>query len=163
MDLSQIGRTGENRSSQSWLNMEPFKNLYNKKSVTKLSDQIKRSHPSFDTKLFMQKVLNGLNKMEMKERVVHISENIHNALPGPYKKNIQILMKTLKSPQNTNGLSGFILWPYSHYIETYGADDFDTSINALYELTQRFTSEFGVRIFLENEPEKVYENPINLE
>ncbi|MCJ8277927.1 MAG: DNA alkylation repair protein [Bdellovibrionales bacterium] len=137
--------------------MEPFKNLYNKNSLGQLAKEIKKSYPKFDDKAFLKSSLKNFPKLEMKERVVQISSELHNFLPGPYKKNISLLIKTLKSQKNPEGLEGFILWPYSHYIETYGLEDFKTSMTALYEVTQRFTSEFGIRAFIEKDPKAVYE------
>ena len=136
--------------------MEPFKNIYSQKSNREVSSEIKKHYKKFDEEAYLKTVNKGLNRLEMKERVVQISEGLHQFLPGPYERNIRILSKTLKNKKG-DGLSGFLLWPYSHYIETYGMEDFEISMEALYEITKRFTAEFGIRPFLEVYPEEVYQ------
>lgn len=46
--------------------------------------------------------------------------------------------------------------PHSHFMAKYGLEEehFEISINALYEVTKRFTAEFSIRPFLEKYPEK---------
>ena len=138
--------------------MEPFKNFYNPKTIAEMGGEIEKYAPtSFCSKTFAKEASRGLKKLEMKERVVQIAETLHRHLPGPYQKNISILLKTLANEKTEKGLSGFILWPYSYYIETYGKKEVSMSLKALYELTKRFTSEWGVRPFLENHSEEVYQ------
>lgn len=136
--------------------MEPFKNIYNSKSIGRLAQEIKIHCPEFRNQEFKKRALVKLTQLEMKERVIQIAEALHHSLPGPETKNIRYLVKSMKSKSQPNGIDGFMLWPYSYYIETYGIDHFDVSMKALYELTQRFTAEFGIRPFLENEPDQVY-------
>lgn len=134
--------------------MEPFKNLYNKKSISILSDEISK-HSSIKRKEFEKDCLKNINNLEMKERVIQIADSIHIHLKGTYKSKVKILLRSLKNKKN-EGLEGFILWPYTQYIETHGLEDFETSLKALYEITQRFTAEFGIRAFLEKDPDHVY-------
>jgi len=138
--------------------VEPFKNIYNKKSITKMSVEIQKHCGEFDDKSFLAFCLKDINSLEMKARVIKISNGLCKFMPHDYKKNIKILLKTLKneSCKSNDGLEGFILWPYTQYIETYGLDDFKTSMNALYEITKRYTSEFGIRSFFEAYPKESY-------
>ena len=73
--------------------MEPFKNLYNKKSISKLASVIKEVHPQFDDSLFVKDVMKGLQKLEMKDRVKKISALFSKHLSSSYKKNISIPIK----------------------------------------------------------------------
>lgn len=137
--------------------MEAFKNRYNQKSVDLLSVQILKYEKDFDRDSFLKKIKPELEKLEMKQRVILIAESLHCFLPSKnYKKNIKVLLKTLSSTKNVEGLDGFILWPYSYYIEKYGIDDFHTSMNALQEITKRFTSEWGIRPFFSKYPDQTY-------
>ena len=136
--------------------MEPLKNIYNKNSVALMASALKKEHSAFDKSSFIKKALKNLDGLEMKERVIQISQSLKEELPKNYKESVLILTKTLKSDKNTEGLEGFILWPYTQFVETYGLNHFSVSMKALYEITKRFTSEFGVRPFFENHPEQTY-------
>jgi 3-methyladenine DNA glycosylase AlkC len=57
---------------------------------------------------------------------------------------VSFLLKSLKK----GDLKGFDLWPYADFIQTYGLKHAQKSLNALYEITQLFTSEFAIRPFL---------------
>ena len=39
--------------------------------------------------------------------------------------------------------------PIAKYVEKYGLNDFDSSFNAMYEITKRNTAEYTIRPFLE--------------
>ena len=135
--------------------MEPFKNIYNLESITRMGKLIKAAHPDFNLPRFLKLANKDLAQLEMKERVTLISETLSLCLPPHYKKNIKILLKTLSQQRKDDsyledGIQGFMAWPYTTYIETYGLEDFKTSMNALKEITKRFTAEFGIRVFLEH-------------
>ena len=150
--------------------MEPFKNKYNAKSVAKISKNIKDVYSSFNSKKF-EASLNDriLKSLEMKERVALIAQQIKAFLPKDYKTSINILVKTLApegaySPESLGAakkphkqLSGFLVWPLTHFVETQGLGEFDTSMKALYEMTKRFTSEFALRSFLNKDDARVFD------
>lgn len=130
--------------------MEPFKNLYNKKSITELAKEIKKHYPKFAKEQFVTLSCKKLSALEMKDRVVQICQALREHLPDNYKKSAKILVQTSKN------LDGFILWPLTQYVESYGLEDFETSLETLYHLTQKFTGEFAIRPFLENHPKQTY-------
>lgn len=136
--------------------MEPLKNIYNKKSISLMAKSIKREHPTFNHAAFIKKAMNRIEYLEMKARVVQISQILNEELPKNFKEAVSILLLTLKSEKNPEGLEGFILWPYTQFIEAYGLNHYSVSMKVLYEITKRFTSEFGVRPFFENHPERTY-------
>lgn len=136
--------------------MEPFKNIYNKNSVAKLASAIRLSSVEFDERSFLEQVTSQIDSLEMKDRVRLISQALHENLSSSPKKNIQILVQALQSEKNPNGLEGFLVWPLTQYVESYGLDDFNSSLLALKEMTKRFTSEFAIRPFLKRDCEKVF-------
>ena len=44
--------------------------------------------------------------------------------------------------------NGYFLMPIACFVERYGLDHFELSMNALYEITKRHTSEYAIRPFL---------------
>jgi 3-methyladenine DNA glycosylase AlkC len=135
--------------------MEPFKNIYNKKSISEIANEIAIIDASFDSKNFIKDSTKNILNLEMKERVVQIAESLNTHLKYPYKKQLRILLKTLKN-NNDQGVENFILWPYTYFIEKFGIEDFEPSMAGLYEITKRFTSEFGVRPFFSRYPNETY-------
>jgi len=135
--------------------MEPFKNIYNKKSISFLAQEISKQDPNFDKLKFIEDSLKDLSQLEMKARIVQIAESLNTHLNYTYKKQLRILLKTLDANKR-QGTENFILWPYTYFIEKYGVDEFTLSMKALYKITKIFTSEFGVRPFFNKYPNETY-------
>jgi len=53
-----------------------------------------------------------------------------------------------------DGIAGWAIMPMTYYVGLCGHDYFDLSMKLLKELTKRFSSEFGIRFFLLESPEK---------
>lgn len=153
--------------------MEPFKNVFNKDSLALMADSLSAIDAHFDNKRFLKACLQKISDKELKDRVREISTTLHEFLPGDFSKNVSLLVRSLKeSEEHTDnnwtgknkekalGVSGFLVWPYTYYIETYGMDDVALSLDALYEMTKRFTSEFAIRAFLENHYEQTMQTLI---
>lgn len=93
-----------------------------------------------------------LNDRELKQRVHLIRDFLHQHLEKDYKKSIKQLQIIIKE-QN---LSGFELWPATEFIQAYGLEDKELSLEALYKITPLFTSEFGIRPFLNKYNDIIY-------
>lgn len=128
--------------------MEPFKNLFNKTTVLRISKALVKAWPQFDHKSFVKNSERDLQPLELKERVNYLAIKLHGHLPADHEKAIALLVKSLKhEKKNPDGLDQFSVWPLTHYVSLYGLDHFDISLNALKEMTKVFTSEFAVRAF----------------
>src|SRR3989344_1523822 len=115
--------------------MDAFKNLINENVVRKLARGIAHHHPEFNSKKFLL-LLKNLNALELKNRVLLITEHIKLNLDLNYPESLNILMQTMEE----SDLKGFELWPFSEFISQFGLELFDESMKAMYQLTQRFTS-----------------------
>lgn len=123
--------------------MEPLKNLYNKTLLNNLASEIEKQHAAFDKKSFKKKVFDQYwEDKELKQRMRHITESLHQHLPSNYKKSIKILKPVAEK------FKGFEYMFFQDYVECYGLDDFDTSIDALAHFTKYASSEFAVRAFI---------------
>lgn len=134
--------------------MEPFKNIYNKKSLAQFAAEIKKVHNDFKSDLFIKSLFPEIETMEMKDRVRLISEKLWLQLNLSYPKAIKTLMKTVSEKGN----NGFIAWPISQFIESYGLEHYSESMNALKKLTTHFTSEFCLRPFIQHYDQKVFDD-----
>ena len=131
-------------------NENAFKNWINKDLVTKIAAEISTVYPSFDSKKFKTVALK-LEPLELKARTKIVTEYLRIYLPSNYKTALNIISKVVKRKK----LKGFELWPFSEYISQHGLDEFEKSIEVLYELTQLFTSEFAIRPFIVKDHELV--------
>lgn len=127
-----------------------FKNWINESVVQTIANEIAKNHKAFDKKSF-EKVSNELSSLELKARVLLITKQLKSHLPADYLKSLKIIQGAI----NSNKITGFSLWPFSEFIGQYGLDHFDESMQAMYNLTQNFTSEFCVRPFLIKDHQKV--------
>jgi 3-methyladenine DNA glycosylase AlkC len=122
---------------------EPLKNLYNKPLITNLSNEISKRYPEFEKKAFAQSVFDkNWKDKELKQRMRHIAECLHQHLPADYLEAINIL-KPVSAQFN-----GFEHMFFQDYVECYGLDNFTTSMPALEHFTKFASSEFAVRAFI---------------
>ncbi|MEN0058484.1 MAG: DNA alkylation repair protein [Bdellovibrio sp.] len=127
-----------------------FKNWINADLVRRFGLHILKHYSDFDVAGF-EKLLPQLKSLELKARIGLICDFLHAHLPTDYRKALRILLKAVSRPQaGIQPLTGFDLWPVTEFVQRYGLDkkDFDESLQALHELTQKFTAEFAIRPFL---------------
>jgi 3-methyladenine DNA glycosylase AlkC len=131
-------------------NSNAFKNLINSKVVQITGEQILKFYPIFELKKFVLEA-SELDDLELKARVLQITKCLKKYLPEDYLHAIGIITEVISS----DTVTGFALWPFSEFIGQYGLADFDVSMDAMYLLTQKFTSEFAIRTFFINDHSKV--------
>ncbi len=137
--------------------MEPFKNIYNKKSLKEFSRTIEKfSKKKFNRSQFLKEVNTELESLEMKDRVRLISKKLNEHLETDYKASVKILLQSLAPEDQEEGITGFIAWPLLQFVEDYGLHDFQTSFSAMKEMTKRFSAEFAIRPFLIKDDKKVF-------
>ena len=138
--------------------MEPFKNAFNPEVAARIAAAIARQYPEFDKASFTKDLDKKLKPLELKGRVAFLAERLHQHLPRDMKKSIGFLVGALKKNEKDKiGVEGFAVWPITHFISTYGLDEFEVSMNALKEATKVFTSEFAVRAFFEKDQKRALE------
>src|SRR3546814_19529434 len=77
------------------------------------------------------------------ERVRHIADALHPALPGDYAARLDVLRAM--APRLTHGFQAIAI---TEYVARHGLDDFDASMEALADLTRFGSAEFALRPFL---------------
>lgn len=131
-------------------NPNAFKNMINEAVVKKISAAIQNVYPAFPSADFL-KVRLKLKELELKARVLVITQHLERTLPKDYEKSVKILLKAM----NKSDLKGFELWPFSEFISQFGLNHFDESFEVMYILTQKFTAEWAVRPFFIQDHKKV--------
>ncbi len=131
-----------------------FKNFINQDLVNRIYRHIAVHYGELDKKAFL-KVNKQLADLEMKDRVKLISRALKETLPKSYPDALKILVQATKSPApKVQELKGFDLWPFTDFVQAYGLDHFEESLDALYFWTSKFTAEFAIRPFLIHQTEE---------
>ncbi len=139
--------------------------LLDREAIMCLAHNITLVHPDFDGDAFQRSALNGLKPLAILQRGQHLATALREHLPGRYTDVVRILIRSLTPPQTRTddlGLGVFFHLPHVCFVAAYGLDPkhndgrdpFETSMQAQYELTRRFSAEFSMRPFLIKWPER---------
>lgn len=132
--------------------MEPFKNLYSLENARLIAKALQRAYPAFPVKRFLAGLGSELEARELKARMALLAERIQLALPNDPPTLFPILCHALaRDDDDTVGLKSFAVWPLTEIVAQRGLDHFPASMEALREMTIRFTAEFAIRPFLRND------------
>jgi len=127
-----------------------LKDLYTKEYIDSLALKINTNYSSFNKKEFISDIfdLSWENKA-LKQRMRHITICMYKHLPNEYQKSISILKQTYTSILNkkdkSESLQNMI---FNDYVEIYGLEHFDISINAMEHFTKDSTAEFAIRAYI---------------
>ncbi len=94
--------------------------------------------------------------MELKARMKHTAECLHHFMPSAYTDSIRLLghlVESLKAHGFWQERLEMMFLP--NYIELYGLDDLETSMDAMEVVTQYVSCEFAIRPFLNRYPEQI--------
>ncbi|MEE8058463.1 MAG: hypothetical protein V3T17_11605 [Pseudomonadales bacterium] len=142
---------------------EPFKNLLNKNIIEGMAGHFKRQWSNFDDKGFVTDATNNFDSLELKARTERITETMIKYFPADFEKAGEIMLASLGSlldddisagMVDAKGIAGWAIMPLTHYVGLCGHDYFDLSMMLFKEMTKRDSSEFGIRFFLLESPEK---------
>ncbi|MEI6178071.1 MAG: DNA alkylation repair protein, partial [Verrucomicrobiota bacterium] len=129
--------------------MEPFKNEFSFAKARRIAESLKRVHPQFSMVKFSRGLEDALLPLELKQRMHLLADRIEGCLPAHPPEMFGILVKTLAMDEsNSHGLRGFLVWPLTEVVARRGMDHFEDAMNALREMTRRFSAEFAIRPFL---------------
>jgi len=137
--------------------------LFNAQKVEKIALEIQNVYPEFNIDAFKKDVVGAFPKLELKERIYHIRDMFKKYLPDNYVVAANILLDALPSEldpkKSDDDFGDFIYAPYSDYVATYGCTEehLDFSLEALREMTKRFSVEFAIRDFINQYSEKTLE------
>lgn len=134
--------------------------LFNKAKVEQIAGEIHRVHPSFQKNEFVRDVVAKFPELELKARISWITECLKKYLPNNYEQAVVIFLKALPAPNNPelsdDDFGDFIYAPYAEFVSKNGCtkEHLQFSLDALYEITQRFSAEDAIRYFLNAFPKE---------
>lgn len=135
---------------------EPLKNHFGPEIPRRIAEMISAVFPRFDAKAFIDDALKGYEALALTPRGWQIAKTLRRHLPEDYPQGAEILIASLGPKLDRTeeqGMAPFLYLPHVLFVAEYGLDHFEISMQAQYELTQRFTAEFSIRPFLIRYPE----------
>lgn len=141
---------------------EPFKNLFNTRLIAGRAKHLKRVSGDFPAARFRKLAGKNLKSLELKQRSEQICDALTATLPENFNAAVDTLLASLhpESRQalselvvDDKGLRGWAIMPMAEFIARHGLHDPERSLQALQQLTSRFTAEFAIRPFLLHHPE----------
>jgi 3-methyladenine DNA glycosylase AlkC len=136
---------------------EPLKNYYGPDVPARIARMIKDVDSAFEEDAFLADALDGYQALELTPRARQIAQALGRHLPQDYEQAIEILIASLGPKLQVAELTGmdvFVYLPHVFFVAKFGVDHFEASMRAQYELTQRFSAEYSIRVFLERYPQQ---------
>ncbi len=136
---------------------EPLKNHFGPTIPRKIAAMMSTAYPRFAAESFLKDALKGYQALALLPRGRHIARTLRRHLPDEYAQAIKVLIASLGSKLDETdnlGMAPFLYLPHVLFVAEYGLDHFEDSMEAQYELTQRFTAEFSIRPFLVRHPQQ---------
>ena len=122
-----------------------------------LADKIMLVYPGFDDRAFIKAVATRVQDMNYTRRIEIIAEELRNFLPADYLDALDILLQILgpENPHETGMFTNYYwLMPVGKFVQLYGLDRFDESMDAIGEITKRNTGEYAVRPYIRQYPDR---------
>lgn len=136
------------------------KDYYDVPYLEELAAKISAVTSEFNEKIFFESTKSTVESLEFNQRQELIAKALYEAFTVDYKQVLIIFTKLLgKELRGNSGAftEGWWLWPFGKYVEMYGDEYFEESIDFSKELTKRFTSEYCMRPLIKKYPEKSLE------
>lgn len=136
--------------------------LFNAEKVAYLASLMKDAYYNFDEMAFRHEVIAKFPKLELKERIYWIGDCLAKYLPQNNEALFHILVQALPAeldPNNTDDDFGdFIFSPLAYLVAKKGqtSRDLKKSLEALGEMTKRFSVEYSIRYFLNSFPTETF-------
>lgn len=132
-----------------------LKDIYNEKYLNLLGSTLLDVKRDFNKENFLERVFDKeWKKREFKNRMRHITTTIGEDLQLSYEEAIPILMDVFSRLGPCYNLENMI---FQDFVEVYGLEYFDVSMEALEFFTVESSSEFAIRQFILKYPDRTME------
>ncbi len=136
---------------------EPLKYMYDKSFISELIGFSEHIIPGFDAVKFSTHFFNPYwDSLELKQRVKHVADAMADQLSGNYLRDIEVVTQLTKHIMvQLNGATTFTHIFIADYIERYGINHPEESLNAMEYATIISSCEFAIRPFIVKYPDMV--------
>jgi len=135
---------------------EPLKNVYNLEFIKPFASVCKIHIPNFDTELFEKHVFDkNWKNLELKARMRHIANCLHKQLTNDTVTNLECITQIsehIRINENKEDTFEYLILP--DYVEVYGLENLEASLNAIEKITILASCEFAIRPYILKYPEK---------
>ncbi|MFW5446545.1 MAG: DNA alkylation repair protein [Methylophagaceae bacterium] len=117
----------------------------------------------FSSTEFTQAALEGINELELKQRVHHLIEVLARFLPSKFSEAAVILLQVKQHwnwGDENDALSSFAAWPLIDYVAIYGLEEPELALEVLKDITPLFSAEFAIRPFITQHDELTYQQAL---
>ncbi len=129
---------------------DALKEQYSQEYLERLAAAVRAASDGFDSGAFLAAALgDGWEQLELKQRMRRISDCLGRFLPADYPA---ALAAVRAAAPGFGGLQGL---PFPDFVERFGLEHWELSVEALRELTPYSTSELAVRPFLKRDPRRM--------
>ncbi|MCB9640958.1 MAG: DNA alkylation repair protein [Myxococcales bacterium] len=126
-----------------------LKDAYNEDFGQQLAQAFHKQDKSFPKASFLRSIFDERwEKRELKDRVIHIANSIHDALSIDYPQAIEKILPV------ASGFRGLVHFVFPIYVELYGLQHWEISMDAMQEMTSNSSAEGAIRPFLKEAPQK---------
>ena len=138
-------------------NKKAFKDWFDADAAKMMSAQMSAVYKDFNSRKFIRQATNQIQDLEFNARVMQFASALRATLPDSIPEALGILEKSLPDPlPDCEAVTdGWLQWPVGQFIASYCVDYPGQAWPVMVALTQRFSSEFAVRPFLESDPDWV--------
>lgn len=135
-----------------------LKEQLNQQALEQIAQILQKVYPAFNHQSFIAQAVQGLELLELKQRVNHIITVLGCLLPQDFEQTATILQVIPEHwPSQSNQQYGvFAAWPLIDYVAVYGLAQPQIALPTLAKLTPLFTAEFAIRPFLQHHFELSY-------
>lgn len=130
--------------------MSLLKDLYTPVFYNGIAKCMQETIPGFDNELFIKHIYAPeFESMELKARMKHTAVCMHHFMPSSYEDAVALLVKLVESFKAHGFWQERLEMMFlPSYIELYGLEHAETSIEAMEVVTQYVSCEFAIRPFL---------------
>lgn len=137
---------------------EPLKNMFNEQFVVPFSKICEKHIENFDVEQFLKFVFDkNWIHLELKPRIKHIAAAIHDQLSDNTIENLQLITAISEDIRiNQNKQDTFEYLVLCDYIEVYGLQELQASLQTIEKVTVLASCEFAIRPFLLKYPKETF-------
>jgi 3-methyladenine DNA glycosylase AlkC len=126
-----------------------LKDWFDEKRYRFIAQELGAIALKFDAALFLKRTLTGLADRSLMQRVHECALAAEAALAGSFQQKVRVLQKL--APRLNHSFVAIFL---SDFVATFGEKEFEFSMESLRYFTRFGSSEFAVRTFIQNDPDR---------
>lgn len=137
--------------------------LFNQVKVQQLALDIQKVYPAFKAKAFTSSIVRAFPDLALKARITCIAQHLRYHLPPDYSQALEVILAALPPPNDPSlsddDFGDFIYAAYAEFVALYGCQSYDVerSLSALHAITQRFSAEYAIRVFINHFPDITFD------